>query len=495
MTSPKSGLGLGLTIGIYALCFAIVAGFAASNFYVLSAAGDVANKVQYDAEAELVRKEVQVQLQDLADDQSSVSYWDATVYAVYADEIDLGFIEDELAEESWSENGIEYMIVVDELGEPDVTVFRDEVMDAQDGAATIENNFDLIEQARAKYFANRKVRGRGFVTIGDPVWSKNAIFAADYRVVDGHLGMAVAQAIVPDILEVLAEGNPKVLFTFRPLNKFAFATVRNKLGLNRFAIVEQADAKPDLDQMVIGGSTGKEIVAVWEATKPASIIWERALPVLSVLLALVAIGLFFISYRYSKVVRRIQKSEAHNKFMAEHDALTGLPNRLQFDNELDHIIAKGELDRCAIICTDLDRFKDVNDTFGHQAGDAVIKEVANRVAKAVGDRGMAARVGGDEFIILLRDGLNEDSVMMLCDTIIDSVSEEVVFDNGRASVGASIGVAWWPDDAVTAKTVIRSADQALYRAKELGRGQTCRATNPHNVQQQNRRQMAERRQF
>ncbi len=124
---------------------------------------------------------------------------------------------------------------------------------------------------------------------------------------------------------------------------------------------------------------------------------------------------------------------------------------------------------------DLDKFKAVNDTYGHQAGDAVIRTIAGRVADIIGDKGMAARVGGDEFIILLRDGLDENSVMMLCDNIIDSVCEDVVFDNGRAAVGASIGVAWWPDDAMTAKTVIRSADEALYRAKSNGRGQTCQA--------------------
>lgn len=79
-------------------------------------------------------------------------------------------------------------------------------------------------------------------------------------------------------------------------------------------------------------------------------------------------------------------------------------------------------------------------------------------------------VGGDEFIVLLRDGLERDNVLWLCDSVIEKVCEDVVFDGGSANVGASIGVAWWPDDALTAKRVIRSADEALYRAKEEGRG-------------------------
>ena len=110
----------------------------------------------------------------------------------------------------------------------------------------------------------------------------------------------------------------------------------------------------------------------------------------------------------AKIVRKIQESEEHNKFMAEHDALTGLPNRLQFDKQLDAIIEQKGQSKCAILCMDLDKFKQVNDTYGHLAGDVVIKTVADRLAAQVGDRGLVARIGGDEFIILLRNELSKD---------------------------------------------------------------------------------------
>jgi len=493
MSSSNSGFKFNLAIGIYVICAAIVVSFAGSNFYVLNTAGDVANQVQHDAEANLVSKEVKLQLQGLAADQSEISYFDDTVYALYTNDIDMEYIEEEVVESSWDEWDFEHVIFINEIGEPEITIYRGQLFDASDSLGNVVSNFDLVQRARTKYFANRKVRGKGYVTIGDPIWSKHAIYAADFRIIDGQLGMAVAQAIVPDILEVLPDGNPKIMFTFRPLNKFAFAQVREQLGLSRFSIVALREANPELDSLVIGGLGVDKIVAVWEPARPSSNIWDKALPFLSVLLALTTIGLFFIAYRYSRVVTRIQVSEERNRFMAEHDALTGLPNRLQFDNELDNIIAKGELDRCAIICTDLDKFKHVNDTYGHQAGDAVIKMVASRIANVVGDKGMTARIGGDEFIILLRDGLDAESTMLLCDTIIEHVCEKIVFDNGETSVGASMGVAWWPDDALTAKSVIRSADQALYRAKELGRGQTVRANAANEIPE--RRVNIERRKF
>lgn len=98
------------------------------------------------------------------------------------------------------------------------------------------------------------------------------------------------------------------------------------------------------------------------------------------------------------------------------------------------------------------------------------------MAETVGDSGLAARIGGDEFIILLRNGIDVKSVEALCTEIIQNVCEPVSFDGGTSSVGASIGAAWWPDDAKTGKMVIRSADEALYRAKERGRGRAVFAT-------------------
>ncbi|PLW74808.1 hypothetical protein C0081_22990 [Cohaesibacter celericrescens] len=125
---------------------------------------------------------------------------------------------------------------------------------------------------------------------------------------------------------------------------------------------------------------------------------------------------------------------------------------------------------------DLDRFKAVNDTFGHQAGDVVLTVISERIAKRVGSNGMAARVGGDEFIILLHDHLEKDDVLFLCDQMIEDVSIPIDIHGGTAEVGASIGVAWWPDDALTVKSIIRSADDALYCSKENGRGQVSCAS-------------------
>ena len=467
-----------LSLGIYFLCVAIIVAFLASNFFILSGASKVADSVQYDIEADLVRNETALHLRDLAVSQSKISYWDETVFEIYRDDIDMEFVYEEIAGELWEDEDISQTAIVGFGGDVEVAVLRDIVLAPSDGQEWVDENFDLIQQARTAYFANRVPRGNGFITTGDPIWSKDAIYAADFRIVEDRLGMVVAQAIVPDILEVLPDGNPKVLVTFRPINKFLFAAIRDQLGLKRFSIVEAQEADPMLAQLPIGGKKGGAVVAVWEPAKPSQPIWDMALPIISAVTALTAFGLIFFAAKYGKIVRKIQESEEHNKFMAEHDALTGLPNRLQFDKQLDAIVEQKGHSKCAILCMDLDKFKQVNDTYGHLAGDVVIKTVADRLAAQVGDRGLVARIGGDEFIILLRNELSKDSVMALCDGIIDDVSLDIAVENGVANVGASIGAAWWPDDARTAKTVISAADKALYRAKEQGRGQAVCASDP-----------------
>lgn len=466
-----------LAIGIYAISALIVLAFAFSNFYILNVAGNVANTVQWEGESHLVRNEVILQKQFSASVQAEISYWDDAVEEIYADSIDPEFIEYEMQQWFWDDNDVPHVAVVDENGAPQLSIFEGELMAPTDAQFLIDSHQDLIEEATQRYFAVRKARGEGFTTFGDPIYGDKPLYAADFRVFEGEVGIVVAQAIVPDFEMAIPDGNPKILLTFDSLTSDLFVDISDQLGLDEFTIQPASSAPTEATTLPIGGSAAAPMVATWIVAQPAQTIWNHVLPVFMSILGAIAVGLGVIALLYGRVAHQVQTSEAENRFLAQHDALTGLPNRLQFDSELDVIIAEGALDRCAILCMDLDKFKLVNDTYGHQAGDAVIRTVAGRVADLIGDKGMAARVGGDEFIILLRDGLDEESVMLLCDSLIDSVCEDVVFDNGRAAVGASIGVAWWPDDAMTAKTVIRSADEALYRAKSNGRGQTCQATH------------------
>jgi len=460
-----------IAMGIYTICVGIIIVFLFSHLHLLNTAGSVANNVRLEVERDLVRNEIDRQVALLARDQRQISHWDKTVEALTG-EIDKTFVEEELADWLWEDFGIQNTIVVGADGKPQVSVFEDEVLAANEGAAFIARNVDLIAAARKIYLENRTKSGDGFVIAADRVRNGPPLYAFDFRIINGQTGIVVAQAIIPDDEAVLPPGLPQVLLTFKPLSDSAFAEIGQKLGLTGFHITPE-NASDGFGQFKVSrAGSAPALKAIWKASSPSATIWSRSLPVVVTLFLVIAMGLGIIAVRFGRALKALQTSEARNRFLAFHDALTGLPNRLQFDSALEEIICEGNQNRCAVLCVDLDRFKAVNDTYGHQAGDTVIQTVANRIADIVGDKGLAARVGGDEFIILLREQLDRDTVLFLCDSLIESVCQDVRFDGGSAMVGASIGVAWWPDDALTAKTIIRSADEALYRSKENGRCRT-----------------------
>lgn len=459
-----------IAVGIYLICAAVVIAFVVSNAHVLTRAGGIADDVRAGDEQNLVRNEVSRQTEILARDQSQISHWDEAVRAL-ASQIDWAFVREEMADWLWDDFGIQTTIVVGSDDVPRVMVFEDDILAVKEAQRHVDLAFDLIVAAREAYMAKRVPSGDRFTYVAHPVRSRDPIYVSDVRMIDGDVNMIVAQAIVPDEDETLPDGHPNVLLTLKPLTGAMVGDAGKKLGISGFAVAPASEVPAGAGSLRVSrGEGANALYAIWTPSHPSSVIWRQALPVLAGVVGLAILALGAVALLYGRALHRMQKSEARNRFLAHHDALTGLPNRLYFDRVLEEILSRGEQDRCAVLCIDLDRFKAVNDTYGHSAGDAVLKTVAARILAAVDGRGIAARVGGDEFIVLLHEGLGRDAVRLLCDTIVESVCAEIPIEGGHASVGASIGVAWWPEDARTAKSIIRSADEALYRAKEDGRG-------------------------
>ncbi len=156
------------------------------------------------------------------------------------------------------------------------------------------------------------------------------------------------------------------------------------------------------------------------------------------------------------------------EYNALHDHLTGLPNRRFLDQRLDDWIAD-TVDYCAILHIDLDRFKQINDTLGHQAGDAMLVHTAKVLSAIIGERDFVARIGGDEFLVLCDARQSQDDVILLTDRIIEALRQPVAYEGHLCRFGASVGIAWTVDGTADAKQSLMNADIALYRAKGLGR--------------------------
>ncbi|QQD25660.1 EAL domain-containing protein [Pseudomonas simiae] len=159
------------------------------------------------------------------------------------------------------------------------------------------------------------------------------------------------------------------------------------------------------------------------------------------------------------------------EFLSQHDALTGLPNRTRLQAFLEGKFKAMPTSEqpLVMLSLDLDRFKPVNDLLGHAAGDRVLNEVSSRLADCVRHGDLVARIGGDEFVLILTDAGTQDEVEILCKRLIESIERTIRIDEQEVFVSASIGIAIAPNDAREAAELLRYADIALYEAKAAGR--------------------------
>ena len=170
-----------------------------------------------------------------------------------------------------------------------------------------------------------------------------------------------------------------------------------------------------------------------------------------------------------------EQAEARAQFLATHDELTGLPNRLVFGQAVSDAVKVGRRygQEFAVMFVDLDRFKIINDTLGHAAGDSLLSDVAKRLNQCVRESDIVARVGGDEFIILLREVSDASQVATVARKILSTVVKPLSIHGQECRVTASIGISLFPSDAQDEESLIKNADAAMYAAKEDGRN-ACR---------------------
>jgi diguanylate cyclase (GGDEF)-like protein/PAS domain S-box-containing protein len=168
----------------------------------------------------------------------------------------------------------------------------------------------------------------------------------------------------------------------------------------------------------------------------------------------------------------IKRSEAEVTKLARFDALTGLANRSEIGNLLRQALTgqMGATRPASLFLLDLDRFKNVNDTLGHPAGDALLKQVSQRLVNVIGSNGHVGRLGGDEFKVVLPGKTSRSQIEALAKALIESVSRPYLIERNQVSIGVSVGIAVAPDDGLSDNELTRNADLALYAAKAAGRG-------------------------
>ncbi|MFN7010520.1 MAG: putative bifunctional diguanylate cyclase/phosphodiesterase [Allorhizobium sp.] len=295
----------------------------------------------------------------------------------------------------------------------------------------------------------------------------------DFRFVNGRPAVVSLKPIVSDSGEIAQV----------PGGEFVHIAVRYLDG----HFLQELESKYDFDHMHFSLSSGFETqqvglplttndgetvgYVVWEPYRPGLAFLQSIAPMLVlVLLSLVVVVAIFIGMLYRRAMAN-REQENRIRYLASHDPLTGLLNRASFEARLDAVLEGAETRprQIAILYLDLDRFKPINDTLGHPAGDFVIREVGARIAALLPSGSSLCRVGGDEFNVLVSYE-DVEAIEALCTAIVKAVGAPIDIEGQNVFVGISIGVALSPQHGTERTELTRKADVALYSAKAGGRG-------------------------
>jgi diguanylate cyclase (GGDEF)-like protein len=305
----------------------------------------------------------------------------------------------------------------------------------------------------------------------------NAIQATTIADVAGKIFILSATLVQPDFGAVLPRGpHAPVVITAMPIDSAFLTSFADRFLLQHLRIHAGGQPQADAPAFVALKNAGGAIIAVLNWTPPApgqELLGELGLPVVAILAALAA-GVLLLYRRGRRMADVLVTSEAQAIHIAYHDALTGLPNRLMFFERLGHAlhqISRSD-ERLAVLLIDLDRFKEINDTFGHHAGDELIDLAGKRMASECRGGDTFARLSGDEFAIVQRKSTPAGAAH-LASRLTEAMKLPVDLQAGRVFIGCSIGVSIVQDGGIEPAEALRQADLALYRAKDFAKGQYC----------------------
>ena len=444
---------------------------------VISLAGSMANSTATERERILVQNAFNRGILKILNEQKSVAWWDEAFVKTSGKEMDLPFIDTEFGVFLTETYGHDRVFILGAHNEPlytyshgargqpsDYDVLRtvlDPVVDeARTGMATrLLDRPDLFGEAQGHYR-----------TIGGPL--QTARWTGHLLAIDGKPAFVSAITILPNVDMSLLTGTPYLLVSVAYIDDNYVTEVGRSLLLPDLKFTATVQRGADKVADPLDADDGAHLgFLTWTTARPGWVLTNIILP-------LVIIGVLGVAIQASAMLGRLRttsfslaQQEQQSRHAAKHDALSGLPNRAHFADMLARVLGnlKPETGERAIVAyIDVDRFKDVNDTLGHSAGDALIKQVSQRLKANVRSGDFIARYGGDEFAILW---LSSDprAPSILAERIARTFTNTIDLDGQTLAVTASIGIAVAPDNGITGEDVMRHADIALYEAKNAGR--------------------------
>ncbi len=414
---------------------------------------------------QLVATVLKQSIQRTAHDQEVSTIWDDAVREVHRPVLDLEWIDANLGVWLHTYYGHDEAFIIAPDGRP-IYGMRGgrRVAPTTYGGDLRQLATPLVEQLR------RKLR---HPSPGDVSAFAQSPGAMDLGVVGRHPAIISVKPILPEIGTAKQPAGTEFLhISVRYLDGTFVRELARQYGLEAatFSRIASADDRSDV---VLKSAVGQRLGYItWVPFLPGSLMAKRVAPllVLTLLVMLVVVMILLRHVRQSTLA--LEASEAQAQHLAFHDPLTGLPNRAMFEDRLAHELARirGTSGLLAVLYLDLDGFKTVNDTFGHPAGDELVREVGKRLAATIRSTDLVARIGGDEFAIVQCDIDTPAAAEILCMRIIEGIDAPIGIAGSQARVGISLGIALGPADAAERSELTRKADIALYEAKAAGKG-------------------------
>jgi diguanylate cyclase (GGDEF)-like protein len=310
--------------------------------------------------------------------------------------------------------------------------------------------------------------------------------------VDGQAYVVIASLVQPDFGESLPKGpHSPVAIVAKPIDAAMLGAFSQRYLLENLQLVEPGKVDAGSSRMWLRNRNGQAVAALtWTPRQPGTLLFQKlAVPLLLALLGLGVVA-WVIVRRGAGVANELFASEARTKHLAYHDMLTGLPNRAKLFERLDPMLAQigAASQGITILCVDLDRFKEVNDTLGHHAGDLLIEEVARRLRSVCDEEALVARLGGDEFVVLLARS-DRPEIERLAEQVLEAIRMPVTSQYGQFEVSGSIGVAIVERPGIDSSEALRWADLALYCSKDLGRARVTFFEPEMDAEQRSRRSL------
>ncbi|MCX5493120.1 EAL domain-containing protein [Kaistia dalseonensis] len=455
MTAPNRSKWFFATRVVLPVFLAIVCSFT----FIIIALSDIADEID-SIDSTATHRTVESALQSasrrLREVHGDYAVWDDAALHLYGT-IDQAFVTSNYRESTQTGVMFDGAYLLDEANQ--------QVFGFQYGSEALRSVFGEFGQPLARLIASVRGDYRRFdAQVG---------FMADHV---GEVAIVAVGSVVPSTADQPLPSKSRLLVLVHHLNAAMIGRLSHDFTIPGLQMIKPDEAGSNSAGLMLRNPGGDPIgMLIWQARSPGREAFLRIAPTAFLMMALIGLTTLFLlwtAYRSFMDVRRRDRLAIE---AANRDSLTGLPNRDALVKALENAVQNGSRkgQRVGIIYLDLDRFKEVNDAFGHATGDILLQQVAagfNGICRQVG---LLARVGGDEFALLLDRDVTVQGALALGDRFVHFFDEPLSVDGHSVSIGASVGIALVDDHAVDAGELLRRADVAMYAAKNLGRNRVA----------------------